>query len=295
VSSLDRAFDLLRAFSFDRRVMTLSELARASAQPKSTTHRLVARLVQLELLERHNGEYQLGLTLTTFGATTPVAEMRDRAAPYLAALHTWSGGTIHFATMRGFDVVYLEKFSGRQPACALTRVGAKVPASCTALGKAMLSWENLNDLADVLPSPLPTMTPSSVSNAEALVDQLREAKRTGIAHEQGESVEGLHSIATPVVINGRAPTAISATFGADETMPVGMRAALTDAAAHLAREVSLVLADGRQRSFPGEYQADQNPFARPADAAFSWRTEVSARDRSFRSTGTGPLPLRASR
>ena len=51
-SILNKAFDLLYAFNDNSRVMTLSELARASGLPKSTVHRLLARLVDLGALGR---------------------------------------------------------------------------------------------------------------------------------------------------------------------------------------------------------------------------------------------------
>ena len=88
-SILNKAFDLLYAFNENTRVMTLSELARASGLPKSTVHRLLARLVDLGALEHHRSGYKLGLGLLQLGSTTPAANMRDLATPILVALQRW--------------------------------------------------------------------------------------------------------------------------------------------------------------------------------------------------------------
>ena len=60
-SILSKAFDLLRAFNSGERVMTLSELSRASGLSKSTVHRLLARLIDLGAIEHHRAGYRVGL------------------------------------------------------------------------------------------------------------------------------------------------------------------------------------------------------------------------------------------
>ena len=82
-SILSKAFDLLRAFDQTARVMTLSELARAANLPKSTVHRLLARLIDLDVIEHHAQGYRLSLSLIQLGATTPAAGLRELAAPHL--------------------------------------------------------------------------------------------------------------------------------------------------------------------------------------------------------------------
>ena len=47
---------MLDAFRDDRDALSLSELARRAALPKSTTHRLTCELIRCGLLERAEGE-----------------------------------------------------------------------------------------------------------------------------------------------------------------------------------------------------------------------------------------------
>ncbi len=251
-SILTKAFDLLRAFNPYERVMTLSELSRASGLPKSTVHRLLARLVELGAVEHHRSGYKLGLGLLQLGAGTPAGYMRDLALPYLAQLHRWSNASVHFAVLRQFDVVYLEKMAGKESRATITNVGSRLPANCTAIGKALLAHEDLDDLATFLPSPLPRMTPHSVTEVDSLISELRKVRDEGIARERSEAQLGLACVAAPVVMNGFAIGAVSAGFPAELPPPRRIEEALKVTAAKIVADVDEGLSHGREHWFPRE-------------------------------------------
>lgn len=251
-SILTKAFDLLRAFNAHERVMTLSELSRASGLPKSTVHRLLARLIELNAVEPHRSGYKLGLGLLQLGSTTPAGYMRELAMPYLAHLHRWSGLTVHMAVLRQFDVVYLEKLAPKESRATISSVGARLPAHCTAIGKALLAWEDLDDLDDFLPSPLSRMTPSSVTSVPALVGELRRVRDEGVARESEEAQLGLACIAAPVLLHGYAIGAVSLGFPVDAPPPSGVEAALRTTTSQIAKDVKEGLAHGREHWFPRE-------------------------------------------
>lgn len=251
-SILTKAFDLLRAFNPHERVMTLSELARAAGLPKSTVHRLLARLVELGAVEHHRSGYKIGLGLLQLGAGTPAGYMRDLGLPHLAQLHRWSGATVHFAVLRQFDVVYLEKLSVPHSPASITTIGGRLPANCTAIGKALLAHENFDDLADFLPSPLPGMTARSITAVDALIDGLRRIRDEGVAREDGEAQPGLACIAAPVLLNGFAIGAVSLGYPSGTDLPPRAARALTITAGRIAEDVDCGLAEGREHWFPRE-------------------------------------------
>ena len=97
-SILSKAFGVLRAFDSVNRVMTLSEIARASGLPKSTVHRLLARLLELDVVELHGDSgYKIGLGLLQIGAVSPAISMRDKAMPYLHSLSRWTRCEVQLA------------------------------------------------------------------------------------------------------------------------------------------------------------------------------------------------------
>ena len=235
-SILSKAFDLLRAFNTNDRVMTLSELARASELPKSTVHRLLGRLMELDAIEPHRDGYKISLSMIQLGANTPAAALRDLAMPYLAALHRWTSQTVHLGVLRKFEVVYIEKLSLPEAPVGLTSVGARLPANCTAVGKALLAGEDFEDLEAFLPTPLPMLTSNSVSDVHRLIRQLREVCESGVARENNESLIGVGCIAAPVIVHGFTIGAVSISHRAHEPLNPKAETALRDAAAGIARQ-----------------------------------------------------------
>ena len=74
-------------------------------------------------------------------------------------LHRATGLVVHLAVLDGSDVVYLEKIGDRMAAAIPTRVGGRQPAHCTAVGKAMLAYNDRRD-ADRPVAPARPGTPS---------------------------------------------------------------------------------------------------------------------------------------
>jgi DNA-binding IclR family transcriptional regulator len=237
-SILTKAFDLLRAFNATDRIMTLTELAHAAQLPKSTVHRLLARLIELDAVEHHGNGYKLSLGLMRLGATTPASVLRDLALPHLAALHSWTGEAVHLGVLRQFDVVYLEKLAKPDSPSVLFRVGSRLPANCTAVGKALLAWEDLDDLAHFLPSPMPMLTPKSICDVGKLISQLRvvKADRQRGARDCDEAAPGLSCVAAPIVVKGAAVGAVSVAYRSGTSLNPRIDTALRETAAHIARE-----------------------------------------------------------
>jgi DNA-binding IclR family transcriptional regulator len=176
-SILAKAFDLLRAFTPEHPVLSLTEISRRSGLPKSTVHRILERLLSLDVIEHYPEGYCVSLTLLRLGAITPAAGGCDTAMPSLAWLHRGTGHTVRYAVLRCLEVVYLEKLTRQQRTCERSRVGSRLPATCTAIGKAMLAWEDASRLEQRLrQQPLPALTPRSCRSAELL---RRAAARAG--------------------------------------------------------------------------------------------------------------------
>lgn len=251
-SILSKAFDLLRAFNSRERVMTLSELSRASGLPKSTVHRLLARLIDLGAVEHHRFGYKIGLGLLQLGASTPAGYMRDLAMPYLTSLHRWSGQRVNLGVLRKYDVVYLEELTVDDSPSSLSGVGARLPANCIAIGKALLACEKMDELVNSLPSPMPMMTPKSITDVDTLVQQLREVRATGVARETEEAQFGLECIGVPITMNGFAVGAVSVSFPAGMPPVPNLAGAVQATAAQIVKELDAGLAQERGHWFPRE-------------------------------------------
>lgn len=209
-----KAFDVLGAFSHRNRVLSLAEIARRCGLPKSTAHRVLSMLLETGAVEQAEGGYRLGLRMFSLGALPPEAELREAAMVHLEWLHRVAGQTLHLAVLRGGDVVYLEKLVSRQRVDTPAAIGDRLPATCTAVGKALLAFSGEQAEAAVLVEPLPRLTAKSVASGDALRGQLAAIRERGYATDREESTGGLACVAVPVTAGGRAVAAISVAFSA---------------------------------------------------------------------------------
>lgn len=154
-SILWKAFDVLGAFRADRRVLTFAEVSRASGLPKSTTHRVLAMLLEMGAVERQGHGYRIGLRIFAMGSCSAEVALRDLALPVLQEIHRLTRQTVHLAVLRGGDVVYIEKLRTRVALPTPAVVGERLPAHCTAIGKSLLPTRAV---ADPVRAPLPART-----------------------------------------------------------------------------------------------------------------------------------------
>lgn len=213
-SVLWKAFDVLGSFSHRDRVLPLAEIARRSGLPKSTAHRVLAMLAETGAVEQADGGYRLGLRMFSLGTLPPEAGLREAAMVHMEGLHRVTGQTLHLAVLRGNDVVYLEKLLSRQRVDTPAAIGDRMPATCTAVGKALLAFSGERAEAAVLAGPLTRRTGRSVGTASALRGQLAAIRSCGYATDREESTDGLACVAVPVLVGDHPVAAISVAFPA---------------------------------------------------------------------------------
>lgn len=212
-SSVSKALQILSVLVEDPKgEVSLSDLSAEVGLPLSTVHRLLNELCQHGLAGRVGIKYCPGFKLVELRTSSQMTEHRALltvATPILEWLFAQSGATVQLGVLRGFDIVCLEKFSGSGGSRVPSRVGARLPASCSALGKALLAAHGFADLLENRGTrkPLPSLTPLSIRDPKALAQQLRGMAKTGVMLDNGESYVGVRSIAAPVIPRNRVPAA----------------------------------------------------------------------------------------
>ena len=199
-SLLERAFSLLSVFTVDRSAVTLSELSRHSGLPLSTTHRLVASLVELRALDRTpDGRYRVGLRLLELGALSPGSlDLRDRALPFLEDLYEVTRHNVQLAVRDGTEVVYVERISARDAVNVVTRVGSRMPLHCTGVGLVLLAAAPVAVQEAVLAAPLKRYTPRTIGSGPELREALARVRRDGYAISDRQIEMITYSAAAPV-------------------------------------------------------------------------------------------------
>lgn len=199
-SVLGKAERILRVFTSDERsLIGLTDLARSSGLPKATVHRLACELALSGMLEREGGAFRLGPWLFELGQRVPrYQDLCKVAMPFMEDLYVATGATVHLGVRDGSEVVYVLKVHGHGGVDEPSRVAGRIPAHCTATGRALLCAEPPEVLDRVLSDGLERMTPYTAVTPDALRRAVRRARTSGAAVEREEVRLGHGAVASPV-------------------------------------------------------------------------------------------------
>ena len=217
---------------------SLSELARLTGIPLTTTHRLVTELVAAQLLERAPEGYRVGPALGRLRAPgAPAGPTVAQLAPaVLDDLMVATGCPVRLGVQRDLRVAYVEK-SGRGPATSFA-AGAQLPLHASALGKVLLAFGPTAVARSLAANGLPRFTPRTLTRADQLLHALSVIRLTRIATCDGELVARETTVAAPVAgPGGRVVAALEAVVP-DLAAVEPVRQLLTVSARSMSRELA---------------------------------------------------------
>jgi DNA-binding IclR family transcriptional regulator len=200
IQSVDRAIRILTALQGARR-MTLSELAGRLELPPSTVHGIIRTLVGhgMVVQEHGSGRYQLGPAVLRLGNVyLDTLELRSKAIPWAEDLARRTGCAVRTGVLLLDDVVIIHHEPRPDGSRQMPEVGIVIPAHTSALGKAILAFDD-DAAARMLSTPqLRSMTGETITSPTELKQQLTDISTTGLATEQDEAVIGESALAGPV-------------------------------------------------------------------------------------------------
>lgn len=208
--AVDRAIGLLELLeSRPQQAFSLSEIARSLGIPKSTASNICTAMVKGQLARRTQSGYQLGRRLVQLGSAY-VSSIDIVREFYEVSRQADSGlgAMIQLAVLdEEINAVYLARqdcLSGLRLGLR-AEIGRRVPANCTAAGKALLAALPLDDLEKRLAAvhSLPTLTNRSISSTEKLAKELAAVRKQGFSSEDEEVLRGVCCIARATSTNHR--------------------------------------------------------------------------------------------
>ncbi len=217
--SLERGLRLLLAYSGGSQLLGVAELADLVGFSRPTTHRYASTFVQLGYLEQgYRRKYRLGLRAAAPG-TKIIQELCQVLSPddALRELRTKTGHTVSMGALDSTRVLYVRRFFGHRRGQHMIdlglRVGAVIPAYCTALGKAMLANLPEDERRELVPTiNLVPEGPNSTMEHDALLAELDDIDPQAPLVSNEEFIRGARSIAMPIVRQGMVqPIAIDVT------------------------------------------------------------------------------------
>jgi IclR family transcriptional regulator, pca regulon regulatory protein len=201
IQSLDHGLAVLEAFSPNRQSLTVSQAAAATGLTRATARRVLLTLQRLGFVRDDDG-HQFTLTprvLRLGYSYLSSLALRELAEPVMADLGERTGESVSLTVLDGTDVVYVARVSTKRVMALTTKVGSRVPAYATSMGRVLLSHLPPARLdayfRDVSLAPLTRRTVTGERRLREILDTVREQ---GWSLVDEELEEGLRSIAAPI-------------------------------------------------------------------------------------------------
>jgi DNA-binding IclR family transcriptional regulator len=204
--TLSRGIRILEILADSREPLTIDETAERLDVHRSVAYRLVRTLEDHGLVTRDGaGRIQLGARMAALAAGV-AHDLQAEALPELTAVANELGTTCFLVVLDHDECVTLVSVEPRHAVASVAqRPGTRHPVTVGAPGKAILS---------ALPN---TEWPARM--AEQLRDEVTDAVARGYATSHDEVIPSLRSVAVPLLLRGRRPSAIAVVYVATAHEP----------------------------------------------------------------------------
>ena len=199
VRSVERAFQILGAFTRDEYRLSLSELAKKIQLPVTTTLRLANTLEKLNILNRQEDRsYTLGNKVYLLGSIAK-ANFRPQQIiyPHMKYIRDKTKEAVSLYGVEQEERVCYEHVESLLTMRCVMRVGDRAPLWAGAGGKVLLAFLGEDAIKREI-EKAHKITETTIYSPEALRKNLGEIRIHGYALSWGEREEGILSIAVPI-------------------------------------------------------------------------------------------------
>ena len=210
MTSLARGLAVIRAFSDQRRSLTIAQISHKTGIPRAAVRRCLYTLKQLGYADTDGSTFSLKPKVLTLGysylSSTPLTVS---ALPFLNNISRALNESCSLAVLDENEVLYVARSATSRIMSVSLNTGSRLPAYCTSLGRAILAHlppEAIDEYFGGI--ELKAFTNRTIVSAARLREVLAEVRENGYALVEEELEVGLRSIAVPV--RGASGTVVAA-------------------------------------------------------------------------------------
>jgi IclR family pca regulon transcriptional regulator len=200
MTSLARGLAVLRAFSDQRRSLTIAQISHRTGISRAAVRRCLHTLCALGYAEADGSLFALQSKVLTLGysylSSTPLTVS---TAPYLNRISRTLNESCSLAVLQEDEILYVARSATSRIMSVSLNTGSRLPAYCTSLGRVMLAQlpaEALDAYFERV--KLPAYTEKTIVSEARLRTVLAEVQELGYALIDEELEIGLRSLAVPV-------------------------------------------------------------------------------------------------
>ena len=200
MGGLLKGLAVIEAFSVDRPKLSISEAASVTGLDRATTRRCLLTLAEQGYAAYDGKFFTLTPRVLRLGTGCLAAMPLPRIVqPVLDRLSQEIGESTSVSILDETEIVYVARAAQRRVMSIALMPGSRLPAYCTSMGRVLLAAQEPEQARDVLERSYRTArTENTVTDIDALMAILQEARIKGFAAIDQEVEAGLRSIAVPL-------------------------------------------------------------------------------------------------
>jgi len=224
--SVQKALEILLAFTPHNREMGTMELSHNLGYHKSTVSRLLRVLTYYGFVQHDptKRKYMLGISAANIGKAIRQSlseHLIGIAQPYIDDLRNRIGKTVGLEVWSGKGTILAYRAKGPHHMHPTPRLGVKIPVHISAGARAILAYSPPEFVDTVLHGKFERFTPNTITDPNIIKNQLNDVRKAGVAFTHGEKNIDVDVIAAPIFNHEKRPLAAvntSATVSEMESM-----------------------------------------------------------------------------
>jgi IclR family KDG regulon transcriptional repressor len=214
IQSVNRALSLVCLFTRGSPLLGITEISKLLGLPKPTVHGLVRTLVKQGFLQQdpQTKKYRLGLKIYELGIVLAGSlEINQKGAGPAYQLATQTGLVSRIAIWDLDSALLTVNIEPRSHLFFVHQIGPRIPAYCSAIGKALLAFLDAPDFQGYLDRvKLKPLTAKTITRKKDFLKEIEDTRRRGYSVDREENLLGLACIGTPIFgFGGRLEGSIS--------------------------------------------------------------------------------------
>lgn len=253
IQSLDRGLSVIRAFSDERDMLSLADVARITKLSRAAVRRSLLTLEALGYVGSKVNRFYLRPRVLDLGyAFLSSSSAIDVTQDQLRRLSARINESVSACEYDDGDVVYVARAAAETILPIRLGIGRRLPAFCTSTGRVLISEFSAEKLDEFFEKyPREKLSPVTIIDEAELRDRIAQVREQGWSLNNQEVDMGARSIAAPVIgTDGQYLSAINISVSTsrvsvdqlrDEFLPI-----LLDATAKIGADLALM---SRRKSY----------------------------------------------
>ncbi|HYJ56835.1 MAG TPA: IclR family transcriptional regulator [Mycobacterium sp.] len=197
---LDRALGILEYLAHHQEGSALKPMCEHLRMPMSSAHDLISTLLELDAVRQLDPKtYVLGpRSLVLALSIVDSVDLRQISRPFLMQLCESVNENTYLAVRSGNTVTYADRYEAGQNLSVVMKLGGSRPLHGSSIGKLFTAFNADLEEKVLASKDFEQLTPFTLTSADSLVQEMADIRDRGYSVSDGESVEGIVGLATPI-------------------------------------------------------------------------------------------------